>query len=448
MKSLFLVLLAVAAAAQTPAPKTQLGRVIGAVTAREPAGKHITVKTDAGVDYTVNLDDKTSFLRVAPGETDLKKASRISRDDVKIGDRVMARGTVAEEQKAVPAVTVIVMTKEDLAQKQQREQAEWQTRGASGVVKSVSADSRELVISPPAREGASVPITISAGPNSRIRRYAPDSIRFADAKPATLADIQPGDQARIRGDKNAEGTRIEAEDLVFGTFRTIAGTVLSVDAANNEIKMNDLETKKPITVKLNANSQLKKLPPMAAMMLARRLNPSFQGGAAAGQGAGGMNAGAQGPGGPGAGGMAAGGMGAGAGRPGAGAPTGVAVNGAGPGRRPGGPDSGVAAGVNETARRGGAGPAGAMGGGFPAGDRPRGGGQPSIEQMLERMPAFTLADMQPGEPLIVSTTARPGTGVANAITVLSGVDPILRAAPAGSGVNLGSWSLDLNMPAQ
>ena len=81
----------------------------------------------------------------------------------------------------------------------------------------------------------------------------------------------------MRGEKNADGTRIEAEDLVFGTFRTIAGTVLSVDAANNEIKLNDLQTKKPVTIKLNANSQLKKLSPMAATMLARRLNPSFQG---------------------------------------------------------------------------------------------------------------------------------------------------------------------------
>ena len=66
---------------------------------------------------------------------------------------------------------------------------------------------------------------------------------------------------------------------------------------------------------------------------------------------------------------------------------------------------------------------------------------------MERMPPLTLAELQPGDPLIVTTTARAGVSVANAITVLSGVEPILRAAPA-AGVNLGGWSLEMNMPAQ
>ena len=68
--------------------------------------------------------------------------------------------------------------------------------------------------------------------------------------------------------------------------------------------------------------------------------------------------------------------------------------------------------------------------------------------MLERAPAFTLAELQAGEPLIISTTARTGANVANAITVLSGVEPILRAAPTGAGVNLGGWSLEMNVPMQ
>ena len=67
--------------------------------------------------------------------------------------------------------------------------------------------------------------------------------------------------------------------------------------------------------------------------------------------------------------------------------------------------------------------------------------------MMERMPTFTLAELKSGDPLIVSTTARAGVPVANAITVLYGVEPILRAAPAGS-VNLGTWSLEMNMPMQ
>ena len=78
----------------------------------------------------------------------------------------------------------------------------------------------------------------------------------------------------------------------------------------------------------------------------------------------------------------------------------------------GGP--GVAGGISEAAQRGGQeeylAKAAVQRAGDPATDGRTGGGQPNIEQMMERMPAFTLAEVQPGEPLIVSTTARAGHG--------------------------------------
>jgi hypothetical protein len=410
MKFLFLVLFAVTLAAQTETPKASMGRVIGVVTAKDPSGKQLTVKSDAGPDYTVTVDEKTLFLRVPPGEKDLKKGAKIGADEVKVGDRVMARGTVSEEQKTVPAVSVIVMTKEDLAQKQQREQAEWQTRGVLGTVKSIAPASNEVVIASPAREGVVALTAIVTGPKTNIRRYAPDSVQFSDAKPAQLGDIQAGDHLRALGQNNPEGTRLEAESLVFGTFRTIGGTVIAVDAAKNEIRLKDLETKQPITIKVNADAQMRKLPPMMANMLARRLNPSYQAVAGA---AGGANGGGTGF------------------RPG---------QSAGPGGAP--PSGSAGAGVRDASQRGGPGGAGGAPGGSGAA---RGGG--NVEQMMERMPLLTLVELQPGDPLIVTTTARAGVSVANAITVLSGVEPILRAAPA-AGVNLGGWSLEMNMPAQ
>ena len=417
MKLSCILIFAITLAAQTEAPKTQIGRVIGEVTAKDAGGKQLTVKADGGAAYSVALDERTRFMRGPPGEKDLKTAARITLDDVKVGDRVMARGTVNEDQKTVPAIAVIVMTKEDLAQKSQREQAEWQKRGVSGEVKTVTPD---LVISTRTREGVSSLTVIAPLPNARIRRYAPDSVRFSDAKPATVADIQPGDQARVLGTKNEDGTRIEAEEIVVGTFRAIAGTVISVDPAKNEISLKDVDTKKPVTIMLTAEVQLRKLPPMAAMMLARRLNPSFQNTVSA----------------------------AGSGRPGAGGAGGGAGGGAtpdaarqGPPRGQGGeggPPQGAPGGGQGGWQRGAGGPGGGGRGG------PGGG---NLDQMLERLPTFTLAELQPGEPLIVSTTARPGANSAHAITILSGVEPILRAAPAGS-MSLGSWSLDLNMPAQ
>ena len=67
-------------------------------------------------------------------------------------------------------------------------------------------------------------------------------------------------------------------------------------SAANEIKVTDLSTKKPLTVRINADTTMRRLPQPMAMALARRYNPQFiraagggrpQGGGGAGPGAGG-----------------------------------------------------------------------------------------------------------------------------------------------------------------
>ena len=128
---------------------------------------------------------------------------------------VMARGQVAEEQKTVPARMIIVMTKTDLDQKQAKERAEWQRRGASGVVSEVNPDS--VTITTKVR-GESKSTVLAVGDKTRVRRYAPDSIRFNDAKPAAVAEIKKGDQLRVLGDKSEDGAKITAEEIVFGNL--------------------------------------------------------------------------------------------------------------------------------------------------------------------------------------------------------------------------------------
>ena len=114
-----------------------------------------------------------------------------------------------------------------------------------------------------------------------IRRYAPDSVKFDDAKPGTLDQIKPGDQLRARGTKSDDGKEMAAAEIVSGTFRSIAGTVVSTDAANNTITVTDLVNKRPVTLKIGSDSQMHKLPPM----LAQRIAHALKGGAAAGAGA-------------------------------------------------------------------------------------------------------------------------------------------------------------------
>src|ERR1019366_1389963 len=98
-------------------------------------------------------------------------------------------------------------------------------------------------------------------------RYSLDSPRFADARPSTFAEIKTGDQMRVLGNKTEDGATIQAEKIVFGSFRQIAATITSV---------KDLATKKPLTMTVDSNSTMKRLPEQAARTLARRYAPGVQ----------------------------------------------------------------------------------------------------------------------------------------------------------------------------
>ncbi|MCU1273364.1 MAG: hypothetical protein JWO48_795, partial [Bryobacterales bacterium] len=80
------------------APAAKLDRVIGEVTAIDAGAKQLTVKSDAGAAVTANLDDKTLYLSIPPGEKDLKKAAHIALENLAVGDRAFVRGHIAEDQ--------------------------------------------------------------------------------------------------------------------------------------------------------------------------------------------------------------------------------------------------------------------------------------------------------------------------------------------------------------
>lgn len=385
--------------ADSASAAAKVQRPVGVVTAVDAAGKKLSLKTDAGPAMDVVLQDATIVQKV---DKDLKNPTKVAVSDIKVGDRILVGGKVADDKTSVAANRIYVMPQEEVAKKHAADQAEWQHRGMTGKVTAVNADANEFTMSTTSREGAKT-IVVSVPKTASVRRYAPDSVRFAEATSATLADIKVGDQVRALGDKSEDGTKLTAQELVAGTFRNIAATVVSVDAASGTIRVNDLDGKRPLVVKVNADSTLKRLPEMAARMMAMRMN----GGGAAG-----------GPGGGGA-----------AGGPGGGAP------GAGQQQR-------MAGGGEGGAPRGAGGP----GGGAPGGGGMRmGGGGGDIQQMLERMPAFSLAELKPGDALIVSSTAGADPGKVTAITMLAGVEPLLTAPSAARQQALGGWNLDMNM---
>jgi hypothetical protein len=374
------------AAGQAPEPAGKLDRVIGEVTAIEAGSKRITVKTDSGSAVEAALDEKTLFLRIPPGEKDLKKAARIALEEIAVGDRVYVRGRSSADQKSIAAVAVVIMTKAELAQKHERDREEWKKRGMAGPVTAINSGAKEFTITVRTREGPK-PMIIEAGENASHRRYAPDSVRFSDAKPGSFADVKVGDQVRVLGEKSADGGRLKAEEIVSGSFRNVAGAIKSIDAASGDIKLTDLVSHKPVTIHVSADTAMRRLPPTVAAMLARR----------------------------------------------EGGPAGAAGPHAGPGRAEGGAAAGSPPSAEQRAEWQG-------GGGM------RRGGGVDFQDMLERMPPLTLAELKPGDAIMLSATNGTDPASVTAINLLAGVEPLLTAAPEGGQQIFGTWNFDMGMP--
>ena len=373
-------------AAQTPAAARPVGTI------KSISGNTITLTTDAGTDVTVQIQDATKLVRITPGQKDLKDATPIQLADVQPGDRVLVRGKLADDGKSVVAASLIAMKKADIAEKQTREREEWQRNGLGGLVNRVDAATGTISVSLPA-VGEKKTVAVHLSKDTVLRRYASDSVKFDDAKPAPLDQIKPGDQLRARGTRSADGAELTADEIVSGTFRNIAGTISAIDASAGSITLQDLASKKTINVKVTAESQLRKLPQPMAQRIAMRLkgnSPDAQATAAA----------------PGASASAA--------NPNAAQPA-----------RPNGPPAGDP----------GQGGAGGMG-------RSGGGGAADLQQAISRMPAATLADLQKGDAVMIVATEGGSNGVSTVITLLGGVEPILEASPKSSASSiLSPWSL-------
>ena len=234
------------------------------------ATKIVLNTKDGSVD--VVLSDKTVYKRVPPETPSLSAAVASTLADIGQGDKLVVTGILSADKKTLPAKSVYLMTKADIAQRNTKETEAWRTRGITGRVVSVDPVEKKIGVETRTMMGSST-ITISPKDTAKFLRYAPDSVKFSEAKPSSLLDVQKGDMLRALGDKGADGTTFAAEELVTGAFQTVAGTVRSVDAAKNEVVITNLQTKKEMTVVIGPSSLLKKFPEEMATRMA-----AFQGG--------------------------------------------------------------------------------------------------------------------------------------------------------------------------
>ena len=338
----------------------------------------IMLQTKDG-ELNVGLSDKTEYKRVPADNPSLKAATPAAFAEVGVGDKLMVLGMMSEDKKTLPAKSVYLMTKSDIAGKMAKEKEKWTTRGISGRIAAVNPETKQITVEVRGL-GAATSVVLTPKPEAKYRRYAPNSVKYSEANVSSFSELKAGDMLRAVGDKSADGASFAAEEILAGAFQTVAGTVKAVDAAKNEVVITDLQSKKDVTVELGSASLLKKFPEQMAQMMAMR------------QGAQGAAAGAQG----------------------------------GPVRGNGQQRAGQGSGS------GGGGSGGARGGG--------------IDDMLERFPNITVADLKFGDMIAVSSSKSTNLDRISAIKLLAGVEPFIRAAQATSGGQRGQGSQSLSIP--
>lgn len=375
------------ATSQAQTPPT---RIVGSVTAI--SGQSLTIKPDNGAPVTLTVSDNARIVETQPGAKTLAGATPIQFSAIGVGDRILAAVRPSADGSSMTATTLIAMKGAAVTEHQQAEQADWQRRGVGGLVKTVDAANGTVTIASGART-----LTIHSTPKTVVRRYSTTSIKFSDAQSSTLDQIHPGDQLRARGDRSADGSDVTADEIVAGTFRNIAGTVVSTDPATNTITVTDLATKKPVTIQVTGDSQMHKLPEQMAQFLATRLKRSSGEGPSQGQ----------------------------------------------PSEQ--GQERGQEQAQGQSQGQSHESPAGETGSAstdHPAWRQSAGGQRGGdLSQMLQRTPLVQLADLHKGDAvMIVATQGTPGS--TTAITLLAGVEPILTASPSASqSMFSASWNL-------
>jgi hypothetical protein len=345
----------------------------------------LTLTTDSGTELKIQLPADVKAVRVPPGAKDLKEATAIQITDLQPGDRILVRTKPGADGSSLVAASIVAMSKTDIAAKQQKEREDWQRHGIGGLVSGIDAAQNTVTIKTLTASGPH-DVAIHIANDTILRRYAPGSVNFDEAKVGPLSDIQVGDQLRARGTRSADGNEFTAAEVVSGSFRNIAGLVTSVDASAGTLTVNDLATKKPVELKVTTESQMRKLPERVALGIAMRLKG-----------------------------------------------TAPAANGSSP-SAPGQPSGTPPEKPNATQ-----GAANATGNAPPGGGARNGG---DMQQMLSRLPASPLTDFQKGDAVMIVATAGQGDGPSTVITLLGGVEPILQATSQGQAASiLSPWSL-------
>jgi hypothetical protein len=201
-------------------------------------------RDDTGGINTVRYSKSTIFTELST-RTEARTDASIDPANINIGDRLCVK--FQKPGDGSPWV-IFVLTRSEV----QREQLEVLTtlhrNSAFGTVARIDARTHRIVLKRIGLDGRTYTTDVDASDPVLLRKYGPDASTVASASAADWNDVRTGDQIYIRGKRNADGSRIRAALIILGGFRTVVGTVLSIDALHECIELKNVRSERILSV--------------------------------------------------------------------------------------------------------------------------------------------------------------------------------------------------------
>ena len=198
-------------------------RSVGQLYGMDLANRTFLLKSDAGDISNIRFDGSTIFVQTP-------SLLRLDPTQVNVGDRLCIQASDETE----PIKRATVTRRVDIASRERAELSGWQARSAFGVITALDSQSRRLTLK--LSDSARIPVvTVDASGPVTYQSYATGGLIGVAS---SWNQLSPGDYVYVRGEKSKSG--ITARLIATGGFRTITGTIESVDTLEERLRIRTL----------------------------------------------------------------------------------------------------------------------------------------------------------------------------------------------------------------
>lgn len=213
------------------AGQDQTCRTTGQLFGMDSIGHSFLLKSDSGDVTSVHFADSTVFLQVPAGKPAMP-AVAIDPNQMNAGDRLC----IQSQGDNQPISKALVTRRQDIEVQQREELADWQAHSVFGSIMALDPRTRRIALK-----------VVQAGRSSEITVDASGPVTYQSAQkgaltglPASWNRLSVGDYIYVRGDKLPDAGTMAARLVVTGGFRTVTGTIESMDPLDERIHIRTL----------------------------------------------------------------------------------------------------------------------------------------------------------------------------------------------------------------